>query len=328
MKLSGAGELSLLDSLRRRFKDRAEGLILGIGDDAAVIRHRGDLLLTTDMMVEGVHFDLSWTTAYQLGYKLVAVNVSDIYAMGGSPRFLLLNFSSPGSCTTSFFNDLFDGVKAALKEYGAVLIGGDISASDRIMLSATVVGSATKVVRRSGARAGDRIYVTGPLGDSACGLDLLRKISRPVDLNRRSYKGMPLKWNMIRPLAARHLMPKVRNSSRYAVRANAMMDISDGLLIDLSRLCRESRVGATVYEEQLPISDELKAAADHLGKDPLSYALSGGEDYEVLFTAPPDAEVDACCIGKITGRGMFMIKKDNRRIKISAKGYQHFSLQR
>ncbi|NJD56853.1 MAG: thiamine-monophosphate kinase [Nitrospirae bacterium] len=155
MKLSQIGELSLLDRLRERFRARSRGLVLGIGDDAAVIRSFGNTLVTTDMMVEGVHFDLSWTTPYQLGFKLISVNISDIFAMGGDPRYILLNFAASRNCTMRFFDDFFDGIEHALKTYTVSLIGGDISSSDRIMLSATAIGFAKRVVRRRGARAGD-----------------------------------------------------------------------------------------------------------------------------------------------------------------------------
>ena len=179
MRLSDAGELSLLEILRKRFVKKSSSVVLGIGDDAAVIRPRNaHLLLTTDMMVEGVHFDLSWTTPFQLGFKLVSVNVSDIYAMGGEPKFLLLNFSAGNNVTLDFFSGFFDGIEAAMKKYGLSLVGGDISASKKIVLSATVGGYGGKILARRGARPGDRIYVTGHLGDAACGLALMKLLRR------------------------------------------------------------------------------------------------------------------------------------------------------
>jgi len=327
MKLSQVGELPLLEMVRKRFSAKAAGLVLGIGDDAAVIRPEHNTLLTTDMMVEGVHFDLSWTTPLQLGFKLVSVNVSDIYAMGGKPRYVLLDFSASRTCTTEFFDRFFDGVHEALKTYGISLIGGDISAADRIMLSITAVGSAKKIVTRKGARVGDRIYVTGALGDAACGLELLRKIHKPIAFGRTRPKGLSLSWQTVAPLARRHLMPLARDPVRFASKATAMIDISDGLLLDLSRLCGESGVGAQIRAADVPVSDALRKAASYLNISCLDFALSGGEDYELLFTARPKTEVDAVCIGEVMESGIAVIDERGMKMNISARGYQHFSLQ-
>ena len=327
MKLSQIGELSLLDRLRKRFRTTARGLILGIGDDAAVIATDGSTLVTTDMMVEGVHFDLSWTTPFQLGFKLISVNVSDIYAMGGMPQFVLLNFAAHGNCSLQFFTDFFDGIEHALQTYAVSLIGGDISASDRLMLSVTAIGSTDTVVRRTGARIGDRIYVTGTLGDAACGLELLRRLNRKVDLKKRGRYGLPLRWQSADPLIRRHLMPLARDSSTVRTHATAMIDVSDGLLIDLGRLCRESGVGGRVRIQDIPLSDELKQAASVLGLSAVGLALSGGEDYELLFTAAPGQQIDAICIGEITRSGIMVLDDAGRRINITKKGYQHFAVQ-
>jgi thiamine-monophosphate kinase len=327
MKLSQIGELSLLDTLRTRFNRKKEGLVLGIGDDAAVIRAGGNTLLTSDMMVEGVHFDLSWTTPYQLGFKLVSVNVSDIYAMGGKPKYVLLDFSAQKSCTTQFFDLFFDGIDEALRTYSVALIGGDISAADRIMLSITAVGTAKKIIRRKGARVGDRIYVTGMLGDAACGLELLRRRKRTVDLDKGRPRGLPLSWGIVAPLLRRHLMPVARNPFRIAAKATAMIDISDGLLIDLNRLCRESGVGAKIRAADIPMSDSMEKAAASLGISCLDLALNGGEDYELLFTAPPGIRVKAACIGEITGSGIAVVDNQGRSMHVSAQGYQHFAVQ-
>ncbi|PKL51635.1 MAG: thiamine-phosphate kinase [Nitrospira bacterium HGW-Nitrospira-1] len=259
MKLSDAGELSLLEILRKRFGKRSHSIVLGIGDDAAVIRPQNShMLLTTDMMVEGVHFDLSWTTPFQLGFKLVSVNVSDIYAMGGKPKFLLLNFSASKDTTLEFFSKFFDGIETAMKRYGISLIGGDISASEKIVLSATVTGYAKKFLARRGARAGDRIYVTGHTGDAACGLALMKGLRRKIAIEQGKKQKFPLPWEIVSPLIERHLMPVARDSQGFIKAATSMIDISDGLMIDISRLCRESKVGALVYADKIPLSNELQ----------------------------------------------------------------------
>lgn len=327
MKLSEVGELSLLEIIRKRFRKKTAGLILGIGDDSAVIKPRNrDMLLTTDMMVEGVHFDLAWTTPYQLGFKLISLNVSDIYAMGGRPEFLLLNFAAGKDIDIKIFNKLFDGIENAMKNYNLSLIGGDISSSDKIVLSVTLTGYSSKILGRSGARAGDRIYVTGHIGDSACGLELMKKINRPVEIEKGRKAGFPLKWDIILPLIKKHLMPQARNPLKFIHKATSMIDISDGLLIDLSKICRESRVGAKIYTESIPLSDELRKTAEHLNLSPLELAMGGGEDYELLFTAPEKEDIRAFCIGEITKSGMKIVDKTGKSEKISIKGYQHFTV--
>jgi len=327
MKLSQAGELSLLEILRKRFGKRSRSVSVGIGDDAAVISAGRKVLLTTDMMVEGVHFDLTWTTPYQLGFKLVSVNISDIFAMGGTPQYVLLNFSAHRNSTREYFDQFFDGVEEALKTYGVSLIGGDISSADRIMLSLTAVGTGGKVLKRKGAKVGDRIYVTGNLGDSACGLAMLKKIRRTIDFTKHGRKGLPVAWDIAAPLLRRHLMPLARNPKRISNAATAMIDISDGLLIDLSRLCRESDVGARIRVKDIPVSEEMKVTAACLGISAQDLALSGGEDYELLFTASPKKEVKAFCVGEITRSGISVVDDNGEKIKVSARGYQHFSPQ-
>jgi len=329
MKLSQIGEFSLLERLRNRFHARSRGLLLGIGDDAAVIKTAGNTLVTSDMMVEGVHFDLSWSTPFQLGFKLVSVNISDIYAMGGIPRYILLNFAAGKDCTMRFFEDFFDGIEYALKTYAVSLVGGDISASDRIMLSVTAIGSAKTIVRRRGARPGDKICVTGTLGDAACGLELLRRMKRTVDLeDTKKRHRSPLPWETAVSLMRRHLMPVARDPSAISGKATAMIDVSDGLLVDLGRLCRESGVGARVRIADVPRSDALKTAASSLGLSARALSLSGGEDYELLFTVSPKRKTYGICIGEITrSAGVEVIDDRGRRMNISHKGYQHFADQ-
>ncbi|MDH4230582.1 MAG: thiamine-phosphate kinase [Nitrospirota bacterium] len=327
MKLSVAGELSLLEILRKRFIKRPHDVVLGIGDDSAVIRPQNSpMLFTTDMMVEEVHFDLSWTTPFQLGFKLVSVNVSDIYAMCGKPRFLLLNFSASRNASVDFFNRVFDGIEAAMKKYGISLIGGDISSSEKVIVSATVMGYAKRFLRRSGARPGDRIYITGPVGDAACGLALMKSIRKKIPIELGKKIKLPLAWDTAYPLIERHLMPSARDPERVAMAATAMIDISDGLMTDLSRLCSESGVGALVYQDRIPISKELRKASEYLGLSTLALALAGGEDYELLFTAPAGKKIEAFCIGEVIQSGIFVVDERGKKKKASTKGYQHFKI--
>jgi len=368
MKLSQIGELSLLEEIRKRFGKYSSRILVGIGDDAALIKASNEnLLVTTDMMVEGIHFNLSFATPYQLGFKLVSVNVSDIFAMGGKPKFLLLNIAMNKSTDKTVFDSFFDGVHEAMNLYDLSLVGGDISASQEgISVSATVIGYTKKHVTRSGAKIGNRIYVTGTLGDSACGLALLKKIRRPIPLEntatppltpptrggecfkipallrgesqgegeglgskfRTLFPKWGLSWNDIVPLLRRHLMPVARNPIEFVGNATSMIDISDGLLIDLSRICDESKVGARIYAENIPLSSELNKVASCLNISPTKLALSGGEDYELLFTAPANKKIKAKCIGEVVKSQRVIVDISGKEKQFSAEGYQHFGVQR
>jgi len=352
MKLSQIGELALLRHIRQRFEKPLPNIIVGIGDDAALLKPVNEnLLVTTDMMVEGVHFNLSYITSYQLGFKLVSVNVSDIYAMGGKPNFLLINIAMDKKTEKNIFDEFFDGVTDAMELYGLSLVGGDLSASEKGMaLSATLIGYTKRYIRRFGAKAGDRIYVTGNLGDSACGFEILKKIKKPILLPptlpspsrgegegggegltsklRSLFSKLRLSWVDVEPLLRRHLLPEARNPEKFISNATSMIDISDGLLIDLSRLCDESKVGAKIYTKKIPISPELKKVASYLRIDPIELALSGGEDYEMLFTAHPEKRIKAIYIGDIVESERVIVDISGRKKNFSAEGYQHFGIQR
>lgn len=328
MSLAKKGELALVKEIRARFSARVPRGVVGVGDDAAVYPPmKGRMLASTDMMVEGVHFDTACITPRQLGRKLVAVNASDIYAMGGSPKYFLLSLALPPSTEIKFVNALFNGVEDGLSAHGASLTGGDLSASiSGISLSATVLGQARRPVSRSGARPGDGIYVTGTLGDSACGLALLQKIRRPVQMSK-GFRGGPLAWKVMGPLLGRHLEPEPKPLARGMLKdVSAMMDLSDGLLMDLWRLCGDSGVGALVDEASLPMSAEMVEAAGHLGLDPMRLALSGGEDYLLLFTAPAGLRRRGVFeIGGIVEKGFRISGPDGRTRAFRPEGYGHFA---
>jgi thiamine-monophosphate kinase len=326
MKLSDIGELSLLKTIRERFPAASRDVVAGIGDDAAVIAPSNQsLLLTTDMMAEGVHFDLRFTTWYQVGFKLISSNVSDIYAMGGNPRFVLLDIALGRKTDEKSLESFLDGIEAAMALYRVSLIGGDLSSSKAgAAVSATLVGYARKAVMRSGAKPGDRIYVTGTLGDSACGLELLKVIGKPLSLETGERTNGPVAWSVMEPLLRRHLMPVARKPETIAGVATAMIDVSDGLFIDLTRLCDESGVGACVSLGKLPLSSRLKKASKALGIDPYRLATRGGEDYELLFTAPSRRRVAATCIGEITGSGRVFVGNDGKERPFLPEGYQHW----
>ncbi len=344
-------------------------VVVGIGDDAAVFSCPGDkILVTTDMMTEGVHFNLDYTSPYQLGFKLVSVNASDIYAMGGSPVFIFLNTAMMGDTDEEFFRDFFNGISSALSIYGLRLLGGDISSVlNEMSFSATIVGAVERFVTRSGAKPGDKIYITGTLGDSSCGLEILKRLIQADKeiIKRHDFleKDIPgnsktrlkvivnsehkeLDFRLAEPLIKRHLMPVVQHPGHFADKATSMIDVSDGLFIDLIRVCDQSNVGAKIYLSKIPISNQVREIARILGLDPFRLAISGGEDYELLFTLPPeikDIKIDkdtpsgfidplnsgsraVTCIGEITPNERIVIDSDGSASTLKGEGYQHFAL--
>jgi len=369
MRLFQTGELRLLKEVRERFRlsPDEKGVVVGIGDDAAVIApHHKKIIVTTDMMNEGVHFDLGYTSPFHLGFKIVSVNVSDIMAMGGVPKYLFIDLAFTCAADDEFFRGIYDGVEQAMDLYGVQLLGGDLcSASNDIILSATVIGEGERVVTRAGATPGDRIYLTASTGDSACGLEILRRLNNEGKQrikNFRYWRGnaearechdaplqktegdaeelalekdngtITIKWEIARPLLLRHLMPMARDSRYMAPYASAMLDVSDGLFIDLCRICDESGTGAILYSEKIPLSEGLKKVSGSLDRDPLDFAASGGEDYEILFTAadfPMESynqahDIKVSCIGEITRQERVVINKEGRKSALKAEGYQHF----
>lgn len=361
MRLFQKGELGLLSEVRKRFSlDKNEpGVIIGIGDDAAVIApYEKKTIVTTDMMNEGVHFDLGYTSPYHLGFKLVSVNVSDIMAMGGAPKYLFLDLAFTRDADEDFFNGVYDGIAEAMSIYGVKLLGGDLCSSrNDTVLSATLIGEGDRVITRGGAAPGDRIYLTASTGDSACGLEILRRLDDAgkgaikkilcsegdisgIDEERGLEKSgimldggkVNLKWNIAEPLLRRHLMPVARDSRDFLPYASSMLDVSDGLFIDLCRICDESGTGALVYLDRIPLSGELDEASAALGSDPLHFAVSGGEDYEMLFTAKhfpmelynENHDIGISCIGEITSGERSVIDDRGRRTPLKSEGYQHF----
>lgn len=278
-------ELELIEQIRQMSGCAADGLLLGIGDDCAVVEKGGGMvwLLTMDTLIESVHFRCGWHPPELLGRKAVAVNVSDIAAMGGKPLFVLLSLGLPAGFDPAWAKRLMQGLTAACREHGCLLIGGDtVCSPERVSLTLTVIGEMAQeqVLYRHGAKRGDTIFVSGPLGWSAAGLALLQAGKTLADAE----------W---RQLILAHLEPQPRVAlGQFLAQTglvHAMMDMSDGLATDLAQICKASKVGAVIEAEMLPGGEELAAAAELLNEDALRWMISGGEDYELLFTA---AEAD------------------------------------
>jgi thiamine-monophosphate kinase len=328
MRLSRAGEFSLIRSIRSLCGKGSGNVLLEIGDDAAVVRSpSANILLATDMLLEGVHFDLSYTSYFQLGYKVLAVNVSDIFAMGGKPRYFLLSLGIPGDPESKKIMEIYRGIEHLARIFGVTVVGGDTCASlSGLVLSGTLSGEATRPISRRGARPGDGIYITGCPGGSAMGLELLRKgiavtEGKKTVRYRRSGTGLPSR--SVRFLVEKHLLPPLTPLKRLSG-VTSMIDISDGLLMDLGHICDESGVGARIFSDLIPLSGHLVDVCERLGKDPLDYALTGGEDLLLLLTSPSKTRKDAVRIGEITEEGRSIVYPGGRQVSFSAGGYEHF----
>ncbi len=289
-RLPGQARLSeddLIAALRRLLSADAPGVQVGVGDDAAIVElGRHPAVVTTDLLVEGVHFRRSATSSHDLGYKAIAVNVSDVAAMGGSPRYATVGLGLRGGGEAPFVMELYGGMLEAAGEYGLSIVGGDLSRADRVVISVTVVGEVAQghAVTRSGARPGDRIVVTGALGAAAGGLRLAQ--SDPS----RITESLGTDWARDLAIALDRPVARVGEGLTLAqAGATAMMDLSDGLSTDLPRLCAASGVGARVRRAALPVAPALHDLQKVLGTDPVDLAVHGGEDYELLAALPADA---------------------------------------
>jgi thiamine-monophosphate kinase len=319
-RLSEVGEIAFLDGLRRlRVADR--DVEVGIGDDCAVVRAgRGRWLLTTDALVEDVHFRWRWQTPRMLGRRAFAVNASDIAAMAGAPRFALLSIALPRGASVKDLWNVVAGFASAAREVDCALVGGNLSASREWMISVTLIGEASGVgVTRSGGRPGDLVYVTGTLGAAAFGREIL--------LGRR--RGP-------RRAIGAFLDPRARLDAAAVLArtraATAAIDVSDGLLSDLRHLCKASGVGASIDADRLPLSNDVRRLAP---QEHFRLALSGGEDYELLFTVSPRrrrelenaaraARVAVTAIGRLTRRRGIAVSGVTSASALRRAGHDHF----
>lgn len=337
-EISSLGEFGLIEQLTKNIEFQNASTILGVGDDAAVIDHFGkQTVITTDLLMEGVHFDLMYTPLKHLGYKSVVVNVSDIYAMNATPTQITVSIAISNRFSVEAVEELYEGIYAACEEYGVDLIGGDTTSSSKgLVISVTAIGEVTPdtFVKRSGAKVNDLICVSGYLGGAYLGLLLLEREKKifletkgvQPDLEDRSY----IVGRLLKPEARKDIIDFFKN---VQLTPTSMMDISDGLSSEVLHICKQSEVGAVLYEDKIPVHPDAKEFAYKLEIDPTACALSGGEDYELVFTISQNdydkiKEVNGISvIGYITEakEDATIITRGGNKHKLIAQGWNSFS---
>lgn len=333
-EVSSLGEFGLIDRLTQNNETKNAGTILSVGDDAAVIDHFGrQTVITTDLLLEGVHFDLMYTPLRHLGYKAVVVNLSDVCAMNAVPTHITISIGVSNRFSVEALDEFYEGVYAACEHYNVDLVGGDTSSSLRgFVISITAIGEVApdKFVTRSGAQKGDLICVSGDLGAPYLGLQLLEREKKiflespnvQPDLENRAY----VIGRLLKPEARLDIVQWLQEKE---IVPTSMIDISDGLSSELKHICNKSGVGAVIYDEKLPIHTETKEVAMEFEIDATTCALSGGEDYELLFTIP-QADYEKITlsekisvIGYITeaSEGLHLITRQGRKHELHAQGW-------
>ena len=339
-EISTLGEFGLIDHLTNDFVSKNESTQRGVGDDCAVMNY-GDkrTLVTTDLLLEGIHFDLRYVPLKHLGYKAVVVNLSDVYAMNGTPQQITVSLGISKRFTLEHIEELYSGIRLAFKEYGVDLVGGDTSASvTGLIISITAIGvaDADDIVYRNGAHDTDLICVSGDLGAAYMGLQLLereRQVAEGVkdDSFQPDFAGKEyLLERQLKPEARRDVIAELRD---LGIRPTAMMDVSDGLSSELLHICKASGVGCRVYEDRIPIDYQTAIQAEEFNMNLVTAAMNGGEDYELLFTVPlTDHEKvsqmkTAHLIGRITKPelGAYLVSRDNQELEIRAQGWNAFN---
>ncbi len=335
-EIASLGEFGLIDHLTKNNEIKNASTILSVGDDAAVIDHFGrQTVISTDMLVEGVHFDLMYTPLKHLGYKSVVVNISDIYAMNATPTQITLSIAVSSRFSLEALNEFYDGVYAACEIYGVDLIGGDTTSSQKgFVISITAIGEVApeKFVKRSTANKGDLLCVSGYLGSAYLGLTLLEREKKiflespqvQPDLENEAY----IIGKLLKPEARKDIIEFFAEKN---ITPTAMMDISDGLSSDVIHICNQSELGVIIYEERIPINEQARQYAYKLELDPTACALSGGEDYELLFTLAQNdydkiiLNEQISVIGYMTeaNEGQHIITKGGNKYKLIAQGWNH-----
>ncbi len=332
--IASLGEFGLIDHLTKNISLRHPETLKGIGDDAAVLDHGDHVsIVTKDLLVEGVHFDMVYTPLKHLGYKAITVNLSDIYAMNGEPRQVFVGMAVSRRYSLEALEELYAGMLMACERYNVDMAGGDTTTSPKgLMISITAVGRATKedVVYRSGARPMDLLYVSGDLGAAYCGQLVLQREKQAFKANPQ----MQPEINNYPYVLERQLKPEPRQDvismlRDAGIQPTSMIDISDGLASEIMHICKKSGTGATIYEEKIPVDQRMAQVAHEFAIDPTTCALSGGEDYELLFTVAQNdydkiKDMEAVHpIGHITeaAQGMNLFTSSGQLVKLTAQGW-------
>jgi thiamine-monophosphate kinase len=337
-EISSIGEFGLIDRITREMPLVNASSLRGIGDDAAVLKYAdSNVLVTTDMLLEGVHFDLTYVPLKHLGYKSAVVNFSDIYAMNGTPRQIVVSLGISRRFAVEHIDALYDGLRTACEIYGVDLVGGDTTSSRQgLVISVTCIGDAPadKIVYRDGAHDTDLICVSGDLGAAYMGLQLLER-EKVASAGQTDF--IP-KFEGKEYLVERQLKPEARRDivatlATAGIKPTSMIDISDGLSSELLHICTKSKTGCRIYEDRIPIDYQTAVMAEELGMNLVTAALNGGEDYELLFTVPltdhekvidiPGVKV----IGHITKEslGCALVTRDGNEMELRAQGFNHMA---
>ena len=333
-EISSLGEFGFVERLTKEITTVNKETVKGIGDDAAILQFGSDeeVLITTDLFMEGVHFDLTYFPLKHLGYKVVVANISDIYAMNGTPKQITVSLGISRKFCIEDIEELYSGIRLACEQYGVDIVGGDTTSSlTGLAISITATGTAPKgtAVRRSTAKETDLICVTGNLGAAYMGLQLLEreKIATAGQDMQPDFAGKEyILERQLKPEARKEVIEKLRSEN---IKPTSMMDISDGLASELMHICRQSGVGCRIYEERIPIDYQTAVMAEELNLNVITCALGGGEDYELLFTVPiadhekVAAMKDVRVIGHIVSdtMGLALITRDGVEMQLKAQGW-------
>ena len=336
-EISSLGEFGLIDHLTKNNEIKNASTILSVGDDAAVVDHFGkQVVITTDMLVEGIHFDLMYTPLKHLGYKSVIVNLSDIYAMNATPQQITMSIAFSNRFSVEALEEFYEGVYAACNKYNVDLVGGDTTSSQKgFIICVTAIGEVApnKFVKRSTAKKGDLICVSGDLGGAFLGLTILER-EKKIFLET---KGVQPDLENQDYIIGRFLKPEARKDiieffAADAIIPTSMIDISDGLSSEILHICKQSKTGCVLYEEKIPVNEMARQFAYKLEMDPTTCALSGGEDYELLFTIDQNdynkiaVNEQISVVGHITEKeeGCILITKGGNTHKLTAQGWNAF----
>lgn len=341
-EISQLGEFGLIDHLTENLPVNNKSTLKGVGDDAAVMHYESerDVLVTTDLLLENVHFDLTYVPLKHLGYKSAIVNFSDIFAMNGTPRQITVSLGISSRFTLEHIEELYAGIRHACERYGVDLVGGDTSASNQgLVISITCLGDALRdnIVYRDGAKPTDLICVSGDLGAAYMGLQLLER-EKAASVGMKDFEP---DFAGKEYLVERQLKPEARRDiiaalAAAGIKPTSMMDISDGLSSELLHICNASKVGCRVYEDRIPIDYQTAVMAEELNMNLVTAALNGGEDYELLFTVPLSKHADVekidgvKVIGYVTeqSQGCALITRDDTEIPLKAQGWNPLAAEK